>query len=92
MVRSAALFQLGRFDEAVEWGRRSVRSANPRVIAFAILAASLSELERMDEAQDVLKQLFELQPNFRLSRISGPLSRTAGPRLADALRKAGAPE
>lgn len=57
MVRSAALFQLGRFDEAVEWGRRSVRSANPRVIAFAILAASLSELERMDEAKDVLKQL-----------------------------------
>ena len=92
MVRASALFQLERYEEAVEWAQQSVHAANPRVMTFAILAASLSQLDRMDEAKAVLEQLYEHQPNFRISKISFPIRRGHGAKFLDALRKAGVPE
>jgi len=92
MVRAASLFQLGRYEDAMKWAQQSVYSANPRVIAFAILAASLSKLDRMDEAKAVLEQLYERQPNFRISRISVGLGRVTGTGFPDALRRVGVPE
>ena len=46
----------------------------------------------MDEAEAVLEQLYERQPNFRISRISEVLSRLMGNKFIEALRKAGVPE
>ena len=92
MVRAMALFQLERFDEAVEWARQSVHAANPRVLAFQILVASLSQLDQMTEAEAVLNQLYGRQPNFRISRISASHSAHMGPKFIEALRKAGVQE
>jgi TolB-like protein len=92
MVRAVALYQLERYDEAVEWARQSVHAANPRAIGFAILAASLSELDRMDEAEAALQQLYDRQPNFRIGGVSERQSRVMGKRFTEALRKAGVPE
>jgi len=91
MVRAMALFQLERYEEAVEWARQSVHSANPRAIAFGILVASLSELDRMEEATAVLDQLYKRQPKFSIASIS-ILIPHLGPRFPQALRKAGVPD
>jgi len=92
MLRAFALAQLERYDEAVVWARLSVHAANPRVIAFYILVASLSELDQMAEAGTVLEQLYARQPDFRISRISELVVRVAGKNFIKALRKAGVPE
>ena len=67
-------------------------AANPRAIAFTVLAASLSQLGRMDEAKAVLDQLYERQPNFKISTMPEVLALATGPKFPDALRKAGVPE
>ena len=91
MLRAMALFQLERYEEAVEWAQRSVRAAHPRAIAFGVLVASLRQLDRIDEAKAVLEQLYKRQPNFSTASVS-LVGRLLGPRFPEALRKAGVPE
>jgi TolB-like protein/class 3 adenylate cyclase/Flp pilus assembly protein TadD len=80
-------------EEAARWAARAVILArNP--LTYRILAASLAEAGRIDEARAATAELLKLQPNSCLSRSRGSnLRRPEDLALyVDALRKAGLPE
>ena len=86
--RAVALFDLARYEEALEWARRSRLSPNPRTMTFAIFAAVLSKLGQHEEAQEAVKDLLAHAPTmtcaeYRDNPIGTP---EAMERLAEALR------
>jgi adenylate cyclase len=95
--RSASLvhFADGRYDEAVEWGRRLVQATPRLASSWRILAASLAQLGRLDEARSAFEQVLQLQPQYSLAGTRTALA-AADPdylkRYIDGLRKAGLKE
>jgi TolB-like protein/class 3 adenylate cyclase/tetratricopeptide (TPR) repeat protein len=88
-----AYFFLRQPEEAVRWAERAVLVArNP--LSYRILAASLAEAGRIDEAQAAMTELLRLQPNscLRRSRSSNYKRPEDVEFYVEALRKAGAPE
>jgi hypothetical protein len=79
--------------EAVPWAQRAVVLA-PNPLSYRILAASLAEAGRIEEARDATVELLKLQPNSCLRRSRG--SNYRRPKdlevYVQALRKAGLPE
>lgn len=79
--------------EAVAWAQRAVVLAqNP--LSYRILAASLAEDGRYDEARNATVELLKLQPSSCLRRSRGANYRRREDldRYVEALRKAGLPE
>jgi tetratricopeptide (TPR) repeat protein len=93
--RAMTLFDLKRYEEAVEWAHRASRNPNPRIWTFAVLAAALTKLGRVEEARDALDELFARQPRFSLGFVRKALSflkvESIEP-FVEALREAGVPE
>jgi adenylate cyclase len=92
--RAFVLFDLERYDEAFEWVQRACLSLNPRSMTFAVLAAVLTKLGRMEEARAAVDDLLEHAPRtscakYREYRFGGPETME---RFVDALREAGLPE
>jgi len=86
---SAALIDLGRFDEAVAAARKAV--LNQRyTVAYRCLAMALAHLGREAEARETVARLLELEPNFRISEWTA--GRWQSEASIDGLRKAGFPE
>jgi TolB-like protein len=87
---SAALADLGRFEEAVAAARKAVLM-NPRHLeAHRCLAVALAHLGREAEARETVTCLLELEPNFRISKWTA--GRQQSEVRIDGLRKAGFPE
>jgi tetratricopeptide (TPR) repeat protein len=61
---SIALFDLGRYEEAIANARHAVARPNPRIWAHAFLAAALHKLGQTDEAGEALKRVYSIAPNF----------------------------
>jgi DNA-binding SARP family transcriptional activator len=85
----------GDYERAVLFGRRAVK-ANPNFVAgYKPLIASLGHLDRHDEAQDYVRTLLSLEPNFTVEKfgqiysIKKPSDRE---RYMEGLRLAGVPE
>jgi TolB-like protein/class 3 adenylate cyclase/Flp pilus assembly protein TadD len=80
-------------EEAVRWAQRAILIA-PNSLSYRILAASLAEAGRLDEARDATCELLKLQPNSCLQRSRGSNYRRAEDRslYVESLRKAGLPE
>ena len=93
--RAMTLFDLKRYEEAVEWAHRARRNPNPRILTFAVLAAALTKLGRVEEARDALDELFAHAPRFSLGFMRKALSflkvESIEP-FVEALREAGVPE
>jgi adenylate cyclase len=92
--RAVALFDLERYEEALDWVQRARLSPNPRSMTFALLAAVLTKLGRMEEARAALNDLLAHAPGiscvkYRENPFGGP---EAMERFVDALREAGLPE
>jgi adenylate cyclase len=92
--RAFALFDLERYEEALEWSQRARLSPNPRTMTFALFAAVLSKLGRHDEAFTAVNDLLTHAPGmscvkYRENPFGGP---EVMARFVDALRKAGLPE
>jgi adenylate cyclase len=87
-------FNARRYQEAVEWDRRSIRG-NPRFpYSRATLAAAYAHLGRLDDARAEVEELLRVQPGFSLafmreSSVSDPEYRD---HYLDGLRKAGLKE
>jgi tetratricopeptide (TPR) repeat protein len=87
-------FQARRYEDVVEWTRRSIRG-NPRFsYNRAILAAAYAHLGRLDEAQAEVEELLRVQPGFSLAftrerSVSDPEYRD---HYLEGLRKAGLKE
>ena len=92
--RAFVLFDLERYEEAFDWVQCARLSLNPRSMTFAVLAAVLTKLGRMEEARAAVNDLLAHAPGMSCAkygeyRFGGP---EAMEKFVDALRKAGLPE
>ncbi len=93
--RAMTLFDLKRYEEAVEWAHRASRNPNPRFWTFAVLAAALTKLGHEEEAQKALDELIMRAPHFSLDFVheaSTFLKVEFTKSFIEALRNAGVPE
>jgi adenylate cyclase len=90
-----AHFAAGRYEDAVDWARRSLRRRTDWMDPHHVLAASYAHLGRLEEARTALEESLRLQPGFSLDTYERMLS-SADPdfteRYFDGLRKAGLKE
>jgi adenylate cyclase len=92
---AVAHFSAGRYEEAVNWAKRSLehRADYPRI--HTIIAASYAHLGRIDEARAAVQELAQGHPDFSLSGVMVFMS-SADPdfagRYLEGLRKAGLKE
>jgi Flp pilus assembly protein TadD len=88
-------FTAGRFEQAVEFARRSIRMRPDVAIGHNVLAAALAELGRIPEAREALRGAMELTPDYTVATAREQLSAIPPDlveRWVSALRKAGLPE
>jgi tetratricopeptide (TPR) repeat protein len=92
--------QLGRWEQAIPWFRRSVEANRNLPHAHFGLAAALAQLGRLDEAHSAVKTGLALDPAYVISRLRTNLAaRSDNPTFLarnepyfEGLRKAGVPE
>jgi adenylate cyclase len=90
--KAIAFTMLGRYEEAVSWGRRAVQEEPGWTSGYRPLAASLAQLGRLEEAQAVMRQLLEREPHYRISKSQAHFKQGEGlRRYTDGLLKAGGP-
>ena len=95
---SRMLFDIGSYQDALEWASRGSRSPNPRVLSFMTVVAALSKLGRREEAADALAdvlahpQISSLQRARNVMDWNFPLGQRANEQLIDDMRDAGLPE
>jgi TolB-like protein/class 3 adenylate cyclase/Flp pilus assembly protein TadD len=95
-----AKLQLGSWEQAVAWYRRSIEANRNFPIAYFSLAAALAQLGRLDEARSAVKAGLALSPSFTVSRVrAARTARSDDPTylaqlepIFEAMRKAGVPE
>jgi TolB-like protein/class 3 adenylate cyclase len=86
----AAKMTLGANEQAVELFRRSIEINRTNPLTHFFLAATLSNLGKLEEAQSEAKTGLALDPGFSVQRFrNGNENATA---LLDGMRKAGVPE
>jgi TolB-like protein/Tfp pilus assembly protein PilF len=80
-----------RFDEAVEWGRKSIQQQPGFIPSHRILCASLAQAGRTEELRTAMARLLELQPTISIAWLEEHLPYTprALPHFLDGMRKAG---
>ena len=93
-VYSAEAFHARRYDDAVEWTRKSLEASPGTSAGLATLAASLAHLGRLKEARECVAEMLRQSPDVTLSHIrSFPIKDAEYlERLIDGLAKAGLPE
>lgn len=64
-----AKFQLGDYQEAVSFARKSIRLHPYNLPVHHVLVASYAQLGRLDEARNALSDLTELEPDLTLNRF-----------------------
>ncbi len=88
-------FGAGRYEQAVEWARKTVEVTPEFPGGWRYLAGSLAFLGRLEEARAAKDQLLRLMPheNLRLVRAALPsVNRDRMDRFVDGMRKACVPE
>jgi TolB-like protein len=87
----AAHYFARRFDEAVEWGRKSIQQRPGFIAGHRILCASLAQAGRIDELGAAMARLRELQPNISMAWLEEhvPYTPRAMAHYLDGMRKAG---
>jgi tetratricopeptide (TPR) repeat protein len=90
---------LGADEEAVAWLRRAIETnRNLPPATHCYLAAALTRLGRLDEAQSALHLGLALDPNFTVLRFrarapsNNPTFLAQREGIAESMRKAGVPE
>jgi tetratricopeptide (TPR) repeat protein len=88
---SAAHYFARRYDEAIEWGRKSIQQRPGFIPGHRILCASLAQAERSKELHVAVARLRELLPNISITWIEEhvPCTPRAMPHFLDGMRKAG---
>jgi TolB-like protein/class 3 adenylate cyclase len=87
----AAHYFARRFDEAVEWGRKSIEQRPGFIPGHRILCASLALAGRMEELHPAMARLRKLQPNISVAWLEEhiPYTPRAMAHFLDGMRKAG---
>jgi len=68
-VLANAHIQLANYEEAVVWGRRSVRLHRDHLPAHLVLIASLAQVGQQQEAEKALAELRQMEPELTLTTI-----------------------
>ena len=86
-------FLRGRYDEAVNAGRRAVQCNPGLSVSQSLLVAPLAKLGRMEEAKAAASRVLALQPSFSAGGFCAALALpdTLATPLTDAWRSAGVP-
>ena len=94
MARMAeAQLCLGNFEEAIEWGRKSVREPGIQYFAYTFPISAMGHLDRLVDAEELIGELLAWKPEFTCEFARGQYSSHAYQNLyVDGLRKAGVPE
>jgi adenylate cyclase len=87
-----ALIELGRFDEAVEAGKKARRQNPSYSSACRCLASAYAHLGRDAEAREAAAHLLEIDPAFTISAWIARGGQSNTKLLTEGLRKAGLPE
>ena len=87
----AAHYFARRFDEAVEWGRKTIQQRPGFIAGHRILCASLAQAGRTEELRAAMARLLELQPTISITWIEEhvPYTPRAMGHFLDGMRKAG---
>jgi len=83
---------MGRYDEAIEWGKKAVDRNPKNLPAHLVLAACYSLAGREKEAQAEAAEVLRINPNYSLERLAKTdpqKNQVVKKRYIDALRKAG---
>jgi len=80
-----------RFDEAVEWGRKTIQQRPGFIAGHRILCASLAQAGRTEELRAAMARLLELQPTISIAWIEEhvPYTPRAMAHFLDGMHKAG---
>jgi tetratricopeptide (TPR) repeat protein len=80
-----------RYDEAIEWGRKSIQQRPGLIPGHRILCASLAQAGRTEELRVAVARLRELQPNISIAWLEEHVPQTprAMVHYLDGMRKAG---
>jgi adenylate cyclase len=88
-----ACIMLGRAEEALALGRKSVSSAPHWLSGYLAIAVALALLGRMDEARQAVARVLEVVPTYRTSRILRVYKPSAARDVyLNGLRRAGLPD
>lgn len=90
----AAHYLSGDYNEAIRWAQQAVQLRPGHMGGYRILAASLAQAGRLDEAREVMATLRKLQPGISVAWVRKfvPYTDRAMERFLDGMRKAGLPE
>ncbi len=64
-----ATMQLGDYEAAASYARKSIRMHRYNLPAHHVLVASCAQIDQPGEARDALNQLLELEPDLTISRL-----------------------
>jgi len=92
--------QLGRWEQAVAWCRRSIEANRNYSQVHLGLAAALAQLNRLEEAHSAVKAGLALDPAFTVSRLNAawktmsddPTYLAQLEPIFEGMRKAGVPD
>ncbi len=93
--RGGSKFFAGQYEEAIESMKQAASNPNAQLWqSYAVIAASLVELDRMDEARNTVRRVREVNPGVTLKTARDfAFSGTEHlDRFVEDLRKAGLPE
>ena len=92
VVSGMALIELGRFDEAVEAGKKAQRQNPFYSSAYRCLTSAYAHLGRDAEAREAAARTLEFDPAFTISAYIARGGQSKAKLLIEGLRKAGLPE
>jgi adenylate cyclase len=86
-----AHYLAGRYQEAVEWGMKSIHQRPGFTAAYRILCASLAQAGMTEETREMTARLREMQPNVSIAwcETHVPYTRRAMHHFLEGMRKAG---
>ncbi len=87
-----ALIELGRFDEAIVAGKKSLRQNPSFSVSYRCLASAFAHLGRDAEAREAAARVLQLDPAFTISAWIARGGQSNAKLLIEGLRKAGLPE
>jgi len=87
-----ALIELGRFEEAIAAGKKSLRQNPSFPTSYRCLASAFAHLGRDAEAREAAAHLLETDPAFTISAYIARGGQSNSKLLIEGLRKAGLPE
>jgi TolB-like protein/thioredoxin-like negative regulator of GroEL len=94
----AAKLDLGEYEEAIPWLKRSIDANRNNPWAFFRLAACLAQLGRIDEAHQEVQAGLTVNPKFTIKRFragvqsENPIHLAQRERVVEGMRMAGVPE